>query len=135
MGRHGREGAVKDRHTAEPNLLTNGDDQTGVLNKMTLCTYKSVLTAEALTEPLGRMRVSTVHRAWPLRGSPHCGTHGRRGTHPSRSAKCFVEGTQAMHTDMWLATSLWGQSWDLLTRLGVPVGRTYFKFQEDTGSN
>lgn len=48
---------------------------------------------------------------------------------------CFVEETQAMHADMWLATSLWGQSWDLLTRPGVPVGRTHFKFQEDTGSN
>lgn len=39
---------------------------------------------------------------------------------------CFVEGTQAIMQTGHMC--LWGQSWDLLTRLGVPVDRTHFIF-------
>lgn len=44
-----------------------------------------------------------------------------------------VEGTQDIMQTGHMC--LWGQSWDLLTRVGVPVGKTHFIFQEDTGSN
>ena len=76
-----REGAVEDRHTAEPNLLTNRDGQTGVLNKMIPFTYKTVPTAKPLTdgELLGRMRVSILHRAWPLGGGLHYGAQQEGG--------------------------------------------------------
>lgn len=77
----GREGAVEDRHSSRAQLADQcRRSDRGVLNKMILCTYKTVLTAKPLRdrELLGRMRLSTLHRAWPLRGSLHCGTHSRR---------------------------------------------------------
>lgn len=54
--------------------------------------YKTVLAAKPLRdrELLGRMKVSILHRDWPLRGSLHCGhtAGGREGAHPSRCVKC-----------------------------------------------
>lgn len=99
------------------------------------------LTAREL---LGRKRVSTLHRAWPLRGSWHCGAHSRMERWGTSFYKCRVWTMHALQREhkqctqtghMWTAAARWEQSWDLVTRWAVPAGRTHFILQEDTGSN